>query len=66
MVVIAESHLAVHTWPEHGYAAVDFFTCSKKVDMASAYVDLIDGFKPLHYSKTEVPRGVLAEQSSEG
>lgn len=26
-VVIAESHLAIHTWPEHGYAAVDFFTC---------------------------------------
>jgi len=26
-VLIAESHLSVHTWPEHGYAAVDFFTC---------------------------------------
>jgi S-adenosylmethionine decarboxylase len=28
VVVIAESHLAIHTWPEHGYAAVDIFTCS--------------------------------------
>jgi S-adenosylmethionine decarboxylase proenzyme len=27
VVVIAESHLAIHTWPEHGYAAVDFYTC---------------------------------------
>jgi S-adenosylmethionine decarboxylase len=26
-VVIAESHLSVHTWPEHGYVAVDIFTC---------------------------------------
>jgi len=26
-VLIAESHLSVHTWPEHGYAAVDIFTC---------------------------------------
>jgi S-adenosylmethionine decarboxylase proenzyme len=26
-VVIAESHLSIHTWPEHGYAAVDVFTC---------------------------------------
>lgn len=26
-VIIAESHLAIHTWPEHGFAAVDFFTC---------------------------------------
>jgi S-adenosylmethionine decarboxylase proenzyme len=27
VVVIEESHLSIHTWPEHGYAAVDFFTC---------------------------------------
>jgi S-adenosylmethionine decarboxylase proenzyme len=29
VVVIEESHLSVHTWPEHGYAAVDFFTCGE-------------------------------------
>lgn len=28
-VVIAESHLTIHTWPEDGYAAVDFFTCGE-------------------------------------
>ncbi len=28
VLVIAESHLSVHTWPEHGYAAVDLFTCA--------------------------------------
>ena len=28
-VVIAESHLSIHTWPEHGYAAVDIFTCGE-------------------------------------
>ncbi len=27
VVVIAESHFAVHTWPEHSYAAVDLFSC---------------------------------------
>jgi len=32
VVVIAESHLTVHTWPEYGYAAVDVFTCGTKVD----------------------------------
>ncbi len=26
-VLIAESHISIHTWPEHGYAAVDIFTC---------------------------------------
>lgn len=32
VVVIAESHLTIHTWPEHGYAAVDIFTCGSTVD----------------------------------
>ena len=32
VVVIAESHLTIHTWPEYGYAAVDIFTCGTKVD----------------------------------
>lgn len=29
VVVIAESHLSIHTWPEYGYAAVDFYTCGE-------------------------------------
>ena len=29
VVVIEESHLSIHTWPEHRYAAVDYFTCGK-------------------------------------
>ena len=30
VIVIAESHLSIHTWPEHGYAALDVFTCGDK------------------------------------
>ena len=32
VVIISESHLAIHTWPELGYAAVDLFTCGTKCD----------------------------------
>jgi len=32
VVVIAESHLTIHTWPEYGYAAVDIFTCGTSVN----------------------------------
>jgi S-adenosylmethionine decarboxylase proenzyme len=32
VVVIAESHLSIHTWPEYDYAAIDFFTCGESVD----------------------------------
>ncbi len=32
VIVIAESHVAIHTWPEHGYAAVDIFSCGTKLE----------------------------------
>jgi S-adenosylmethionine decarboxylase len=31
-VILAESHLSVHTWPEKGYAAMDFYTCGDHTD----------------------------------
>nr|BAL54798.1 spermidine synthase [uncultured Acetothermia bacterium]BAL59878.1 spermidine synthase [Candidatus Acetothermum autotrophicum] len=40
VVVIAESHLTIHTWPEYGYAAIDIFTCGPKMDLEAA-VDVI-------------------------
>jgi S-adenosylmethionine decarboxylase len=36
VVVIAESHFSVHTWPEHQYAAVDVFTCGESIDVDRA------------------------------
>lgn len=27
VVMLAESHMSIHTWPEHGYAAIDVFMC---------------------------------------
>ena len=40
VVVISESHLAIHIWPENRYAAVDVFTCgtSVRIDAASAHL----------------------------
>jgi S-adenosylmethionine decarboxylase len=29
VVLVAESHLSIHTWPEHAYAAADILTCGK-------------------------------------
>jgi S-adenosylmethionine decarboxylase len=37
VVVISESHLTIHTWPEYGYAAVDLFTCGDDVDPWKAF-----------------------------
>ena len=40
VVIIAESHFAVHAWPEHNYAAVDLFSCSETIDLKKAIESL--------------------------
>ena len=59
VVVIAESHLAIHTWPEYGYAAVDLFTCGEKVDPWAAHDHLQDVFRARDSEYKELPRGEL-------
>jgi S-adenosylmethionine decarboxylase len=59
VVVIAESHLSVHTWPEYGYAAVDVFTCSDGLQVAEAIRYLIGRFAAQRTSIVEVQRGMF-------
>jgi spermidine synthase len=56
VVVIQESHLAIHTWPEYGYAAVDLFTCGE-MDAWISFDHLKECFKSLSYSAIEMKRG---------
>ncbi len=57
VVVIAESHLSIHTWPEYGYAAVDLFTCGESVDPWKAFDYLKDVLKSSRESTMELKRG---------
>ncbi|HHX10359.1 MAG TPA: S-adenosylmethionine decarboxylase proenzyme [Firmicutes bacterium] len=59
VVVISESHLAIHTWPELGYAAIDAFTCGSQVDPWVAMEAIIEEFGATSVTATEVKRGVL-------
>ncbi|NBU92683.1 MAG: polyamine aminopropyltransferase [Flavobacteriia bacterium] len=56
VVVIQESHLAIHTWPEYGYAAVDVFTCGE-MNAWIAFDYLKESFKAKSYSALEMKRG---------
>jgi S-adenosylmethionine decarboxylase len=59
VVVIAESHLSIHTWPEYRYAAVDIFTCGDviKPDRAVAYI--ASRFRCKGPSVVEMKRGLI-------
>jgi S-adenosylmethionine decarboxylase len=59
VVIIAESHLSIHTWPEYGYAAVDIFTCGTFVNPEKAAEVLIEKLGSKNHSVMEIPRGVL-------
>ena len=60
MVVIAESHLSIHTWPEYGYAAVDIFTCGDLIKPETAASYLIERFGSLNPSVVEMKRGIIS------
>ena len=58
VVVVEESHLAVHTWPEYRYAAVDYFSCGE-VDCDAAVRYLAEHLAAARVETKEVPRGVI-------
>lgn len=59
VVIISESHLCIHTWPEYGYAAVDVFTCGQTVDPVQAVKPIVERLGSRDSSFTEIKRGIL-------
>ena len=59
VVVIQESHLAIHTWPEWGFASIDLFTCGESTDPWKCYTVLKEAFEASHGSTIEMRRGQL-------
>ncbi|MBC7360449.1 MAG: S-adenosylmethionine decarboxylase proenzyme [Desulfacinum sp.] len=59
VVVIAESHFTIHTWPEYGYCALDIFTCGDLIDSDASLQYLKEAFKAGSMSVMEIKRGVL-------
>ncbi len=58
VVVISESHLSVHTWPEYGYVALDIFTCGGAANPQKAVEYALKEFSASNVHITEVTRGL--------
>lgn len=57
VVVIAESHLAAHTWPEHGVVCIDLFTCSGEMKSNDGVAFLFESLQAASMSVRAVARG---------
>jgi len=57
VIIIAESHFTIHTWPEYGYAALDIFTCGQTIDSQKALDYIEKELDVKMVSVTEMKRG---------
>lgn len=57
VAILAESHMSIHSWPEHRYAALDFFLCGQGNDADAALDAMVAHLLPGHMTTAEHPRG---------
>ena len=62
VVVVAESHISIHTWPELGYAAVDVYTCGSHTLPLKASKYIIEKLGSKRPTITKIDRGFLVEK----
>jgi len=58
VVILAESHISLHTWPDEGYAALDVYVCGEKADPEKAIDYILKEFGSAHAHVTELKRGI--------
>ncbi|MFD1018997.1 adenosylmethionine decarboxylase [Thalassobacillus hwangdonensis] len=58
VVIISESHLTIHSFPEHGYASIDVYTCGDRIDPNVAADYIAESLEAKRNESVEVPRGM--------
>ncbi len=59
IILLEESHISIHTWPEHGYAAIDVYTCGGKEKTFKAMEYILKVLKPKRVDEKVAERGVV-------
>jgi len=63
VVIISESHLSVHTWPEQRYAALDVFLCGEEGKPEAAIRFILNELASTDAHVTEIKRGIQDEDA---
>ena len=64
ILLIAESHIAIHTWPEYAFAAADIFTCGEGFSPYEAAELIAERLQCADPSVTEIQRGFVTRRTS--
>jgi len=64
MVVVSGSHISIHTWPEHGYAAIDVYTCDVGSKPEKTVERILKEIRASYAHITEIERGVMDEDGT--
>ncbi|HEY9552895.1 adenosylmethionine decarboxylase [Allosphingosinicella sp.] len=65
VALLGESHISIHSWPEHGYAAIDIFLCGARHDLEASLAVIARQLRATSVVKQVVERGYRGV-SSEG
>jgi S-adenosylmethionine decarboxylase len=60
IALLAESHISIHTWPEHDYAAIDIFLCAPWHDAEAGLEVLIEALAAERVERRRIVRGYAA------
>ncbi|HUU77584.1 MAG TPA: adenosylmethionine decarboxylase [candidate division Zixibacteria bacterium] len=58
VVILKETHISLHTWPEFGFAALDIFLCGESIDPYVAWEQIKKALKPESFDLKEMPREI--------
>ncbi|MEM0130072.1 MAG: adenosylmethionine decarboxylase [Thermoplasmatales archaeon] len=58
IILLAESHLSFHTWPEYGFVALDIFTCGPTEHAEAAFQYILEKLSPISVEYRKVERGL--------
>ena len=66
IALVLESHIALHTWPDYGYATLDIYTCGAQSDPWRAFNYIVSRLRPRHYTvhyadRSSIPGATLDE-----
>jgi len=56
ILILAETHMSIHTWPEHNFAALDIFICGEGKDPYAAWIVVKEALRPKRFKTRKIER----------